>query len=223
MSTLYIAGLPLALEKNNLTVNFINILDKSDYIIGESRKTILTILSFIGNKEKSFSLLNEHSKYDEKKEILALIKKNAVSVFFSDIGTPCVADPGYDLIDMCYKEEISILSLPGPSSITTSLSLSGFYGERFFFSGYPPVNKEERKSFFTDLNSTKETTIFIERPYYMKFLIKELEQIRDKRMAICYNIGKSNEITIRGKINNIKRKLLSMYKAPFVVVIEGLK
>lgn len=223
MSTLYIVGLPLAIEKNNLSVSFINILKKSGHIIGESRKTILTILSFIDNKEKSFSLLNEHSRYDEKKEILALIKKNEVSVFFSDIGTPCVADPGYDFIDMCYNEEISILSLPGPSSITTGLSLTGFYGERFFFAGYPPVNKEERKSFFSELLRTKETIIFIERPYYMKYLIKELEHIRDKRMAICYNIGKSNETTIRGKINNIKRKLLSMPKAPFVVIIEGLK
>jgi len=75
MPTLYITGLPLSLEKDNFSANVINILKISDHIIGESRKTILTILSFIGNKKIPFSLLNEHTTYDEKKEILAIIKK----------------------------------------------------------------------------------------------------------------------------------------------------
>jgi len=42
-------------------------------------------------------------------------------------------------------------------------------------------------------------------------------------MAICYNIGNLNEVTIRGKINNIKTKLINMPKAPFIVIIEGSK
>jgi 16S rRNA (cytidine1402-2'-O)-methyltransferase len=223
MATLFVTGLPLRLEKHNFSPNSLNILKTSNHLIGESRKVILSILSFIGDKNKSFSLLNEHSKYDEKKELLNLIKAKDISVLFSDIGTPCVADPGYDFIDMCYNNNIKILSLPGPSCITSELSIAGFYSEKFFFAGYPPIEKGERKNFFIELNRTRETTVFIERPYCMKNLLKDLQYIKDKRMAITYNIGSHDEITIRGNINNIKNKLINMPKAPFTVVVEGIK
>jgi len=85
-----------------------------------------------------------------KKRNISYHKKNEINIFFQTLGTPCVADPGYDLVDMCYNEEISIQSIPGPSSITTGLSLTGFYAERFFFAGYPPLDKKERKSFLQD-------------------------------------------------------------------------
>lgn len=223
MATLFVTGLPLTLEKNSFSHNSINILKTSNHLIGESRKVILSILSFIGDKNKTFSLLNEHSKYDEKKELIDLIKAKDICVLFSDIGTPCVADPGYDFVDMCYNNNIEILSFPGPSCITTGLSISGFYSEKFTFLGYPPIDKGERKKFFIELNGAKETTVFIERPYCMKYLLKDLQYIKDKRMVIAYNIGSHDEITIRGNINNIKNKLINMPKAPFTVVVEGIK
>lgn len=223
MATLYVAGLPLYIEKNNLSANTINTLYGCNHIVGESKKVILKILSIIENKNKTYSLLNEHTTYEEKKNIVNIIKEKKISLLFSDIGTPCVADPGYDFIDMCYNENITILSSPGPSSITTGLSLAGFYAEKFFFAGYPPIKKERRIRFFSEINRAKETTVFIERPYSMKSLIKDLTLIKDKRISISYNIGNINEITIRGKINNIKDKLAQMPKAPFIVVIEGCK
>jgi 16S rRNA (cytidine1402-2'-O)-methyltransferase len=223
MATLYVASLPLYIEKNNFSINTIKILCECNHFIGESRKIVLEILSFIGDRNKPYSLLNEHTTYDEKKRIIDIIKTRNISVLFSDIGTPCVADPGYDFIDMCYKEDINILSLPGPSTITTCLSLSGFYAEKFFFAGYPPIEKEKRKNFFIEINRTKETIVFIERPYSMKNLMKDLIIIQDKRISISYNLGNTNETTIRGKISNIKDKLGKMPKAPFIVAIEGIK
>ena len=223
MATLYVAGLPLNIEKNNLSANTISTLCECNHIVGESKKIIIEILSIIEDKYKTYSLLNEHTTDEEKKVIINIIKEKKASLLFSDTGTPCVADPGYDFIDMCYNENITILSLPGPSTITTGLSLAGFYAERFFFAGYPPLEKEKRKKFFTEINRAKETTVFIERPYSMKSLLKDLTLIRDKRISISYNIGNTNETTLRGKINNIKDKLAKMPKAPFIVVIEGIK
>jgi 16S rRNA (cytidine1402-2'-O)-methyltransferase len=223
MATLYVVGLPLNITKDNFSEKTLKKLCESNHIIGESRKIILEILSFINQRDKPYSLLNEHTSDNEKKELLNIVKVSNITAFYSDIGTPCVADPGYDFIDMCYSEDINVLSLPGPSSITTCLSLSGFYGERFYFAGYPPIEKEKRKKFFLDVNKSTETTIFIERPYSMKNLMKDLLIIKDKRISISYNIGTPSETTIRGKINGINDRLSKMPKAPFIVVIEGSK
>ena len=40
--------------------------------------------------------------------------------------TPTLSDPGYKLVDSCLKQGIKVNGLPGPSSITLGLSLSGF-------------------------------------------------------------------------------------------------
>jgi 16S rRNA (cytidine1402-2'-O)-methyltransferase len=49
-----------------------------------------------------------------------------------------LSDPGYKLVNACLNQGIKIDSLPGPSSITTALSSSGFPADRFCFEGYLP-------------------------------------------------------------------------------------
>jgi 16S rRNA (cytidine1402-2'-O)-methyltransferase len=189
--------------------------------IGEEEKAVRTLIRILKAGEKKFFLLNEHTKYAEKTYILEYLKIINTACLFSDTGAACVADPGYDLIDMCHANNIDVASLPGPSSITTALSVSGFYAESFYFAGYPPKKEKERQLFFDDIIKTEKTTLFIERPYVMKNLVKYLEKIKNKRLCITYNLGSSNEKIIRGLIDNIKEDLLNMPKAPFVVIVEG--
>ena len=44
----------------------------------------------------------------------------------SDAGTPAISDPGSILINECVKNKIDIYTIPGPSSVTAAISISGF-------------------------------------------------------------------------------------------------
>ena len=57
----------------------------------------------------------------------------------SDAGTPSISDPGRLLINTCLEKEIKVIPIPGASSVTASMSISGFK-DQFFFYGFPSKN-----------------------------------------------------------------------------------
>ena len=63
---------------------------------------------------------------------LDFLKKGSIISLISDAGTPGVSDPGSILVNECIKHKIDIFPLPGPSSVTSAISISGF-SEKFFF------------------------------------------------------------------------------------------
>ena len=51
----------------------------------------------------------------------------------SDAGTPHVSDPGFKLVKECIKNMIKVTHIPGASSLTSSLVLSGLPTHNFFW------------------------------------------------------------------------------------------
>ena len=49
----------------------------------------------------------------------------------SDAGTPSLSDPGKLLIKKCFENKINVIPIPGVSSITASMSVSGFKDQFF--------------------------------------------------------------------------------------------
>lgn len=221
-SKLCVAGMPLSVGFDRIDEDLQHIICNSEVVIAEEKKTAHRVLARSGCRGREFFLLNEHSDLDYKRSLVNRVKSAALSCLFSDQGTPCVADPGYDFVDMCYEKGVQVFSFPGPSSITSALSLSGFYGERFYFAGFPPREKKLRKKFFDNLFINENTAVFFERPYVMKKLSDELIPFK-RRLVVVYNLGMKNEKVIRGYISDICDQLKEMPKSPFVVVLEGLR
>lgn len=219
--SLCVMGMPLTNDFVNSDNNISSTLKNSDLIIAEEQKVARRVLARCGCRDRNFYLLNEHSTDVDKSDLLNLVKQSKMSCLFSDQGTPCVADPGYDFVNMCYDAGVHVFSLPGPSSITTALSVSGFYAEKFYFAGFPPRQKNLRKEYMENVFAMQDTVIMFERPYVMKKLAEELKAFK-RRITVCYNLGMANEGIIRGFIWDISDKLKEMPKAPFVVVLEGV-
>ena len=93
--------------------------------------------------EINSKLISNH-KFNEKKnisKILGLLKSGSIISMISDAGTPSISDPGTILINECISNNIEIIPLPGPSSVLTAVSISGF-SEKFFFYGFFPEKKK---------------------------------------------------------------------------------
>jgi 16S rRNA (cytidine1402-2'-O)-methyltransferase len=212
-------GMPLDGNFKDLSNTVRDIIRNCDLIIGEEKKSVLRTLATADARDKHYFLLNEHSEKTGS-ELISEIKKSKKVCFFSDAGTPCVADPGFEFINECYNHNIEIFSVPGPSSITAALSVSGFFAESFYFAGFPPKKSEQRNRFFKRIFSLKETVVFLERPYVLKKVSEDLKDCK-KRILIAVNLGMPNEKLIRGTYNKIKNELSNLPKAPFTVVLEG--
>lgn len=221
MPTLYVVGMPLDGIFKDLTVLAKEAIAKADIVIGEERKSTHRVLAAADARGKEYFLLNEHSKSDDFSLIDEIMKVESACLF-SDAGTPCVADPGYNFVDQCHKSGIEVLAIPGPSSITSALSVSGFYSESFYFAGFPPRKDQHRKGWYDYLLRMKDTVVFLERPYSLAKVIADLKPIK-RRLCVSFNIGLPEQQTFRGRMSELAPKIENMPKAPFVVVIEGTK
>ena len=67
--------------------------------------------------------------------IIKFLKDGLIISLISDAGTPSISDPGAVLVNECVKNNINIIPIPGPSSVTSAVSMSGF-SEKFFFYGF---------------------------------------------------------------------------------------
>ena len=81
-------------------------------------------------------------------KILSLLKDGLIISLISDAGTPAISDPGSILVNECVKNSIKVLPIPGPSSVTAAMSISGF-SEKFLFYGFFPEKKNFRRRFKT--------------------------------------------------------------------------
>ena len=137
-SGLYLVSTPIG-NLGDITLRAIEVLKKSNYILCEDTRVSKILL----NKYDIRSKLISNHKFNEKKnlsEILQFLKKGSIVSMISDAGTPGISDPGTILVNTCIKNDIKIFPLPGPSSVISAVSISGF-SENFFFYVFFPEKK----------------------------------------------------------------------------------
>jgi 16S rRNA (cytidine1402-2'-O)-methyltransferase len=111
--------------------------------------------------------------------------------------------------------------VPGPSSVTAAVSISGFPGERFNFIGFLPRRKGDRKRLFESLANERQTIVALESPHRIKAsLVDMLEVWQTRRIAVCRELTKIHEEVFRGTL----QAALDYFQEPrgeFTLVIEG--
>ena len=135
---LYLVSTPLG-NLEDITYRAVDTLKKSNFILCEDTRNSKILLKRYEVKSKLIS----YHKFNEKKNlsrIIELLKAGSVISIISDAGTPSISDPGVILINECVKHDINIIPIPGPSSVTSAVSVSGF-SDKFFFYGFFPEKK----------------------------------------------------------------------------------
>ena len=127
---LYIVSTPIG-NLNDITLRAIEVLKNSDLILCEDTRHSIKLLKHLKLKKKTSSF----HKYNEKKElekVIRALKEGKILSLISDAGTPSLSDPGMLLINECVKNNIKVFPIPGPSAITSAMSVSGFNQEFLF-------------------------------------------------------------------------------------------
>ena len=130
-SGLYLVSTPIG-NMEDITFRALNVLKKSDIILCEDTRRSGKLLSHFQIKSK---LLSYH-KFNEKKisdAIIDSIKKDKIVSLVSDAGTPTISDPGLILVNKCIHENLNVYPIPGPSAVTSAVSISGFCDQHLFY------------------------------------------------------------------------------------------
>ena len=206
-NSLYIVSTPIG-NLDDITLRAINVLKNSDIILCEDTRHSIKLLNRFKIKKKLIS----YHKFNEKKELTNIIKylnEGKILSLISDAGTPTLSDPGRLLIKTCIDNKIKVIPVPGVSSITASMSVSGFK-DQFLFYGFLPKKEKQLEKILSSLEKYNFALIFFIPANKLNFYLKNFKKFfHDRKLLIAKEITKLHEAFFRDSINEIK-----MYKDP---------
>ena len=153
-----------------------------------------------------------------------ILNGNDVGVL-SECGTPCIADPGSDIVKYAHKFNIEVIPIPGPSSIMLAIMGSGMNGQKFSFHGYLPIDSKERKRKIQELEKEafkeRSSQIFIETPYRNQKIYEDIIKTCKKNTNLCIasDIHGSNQSFNTKTIKEWKNTKINIHKKPAVFII----
>ena len=214
---LYIVSTPIG-NLDDITLRSLDILKKSDIILCEDTRRSLKLLNHYKIKKKLFP----YHKFNEKKELNKIMKylnEGKILSLISDAGTPLLSDPGKLLVKECIKDQINIYPVPGPSSITAAMSISGF-DDKFIFYGFLPKKEKELNNELSNLKDSSFSIIFfipgVKINYYLNFFKKYFSS---REILIAREITKIHETFYRDNVDSIQL-FNSPLKGELTVVIS---
>ena len=205
--TLYIVSTPIG-NLDDITIRAAEVLKNSDIILCEDTRHSLKLLNHLKIKKKLIS----YHKFNEKKELEKIIKylnEGKILSLISDAGTPSLSDPGRLLIQTCIKKNIQVIPIPGVSSITTSMSVSGFK-DQFLFYGFLPKTEKELEKILSSLCQFSFSQVFFIPSIKINFYLKKFKQFfSGRKLLIAKELTKLHESFYREDIDKI-----NMFKTP---------
>ena len=175
--------------------------------------------------EVTFHLLNEHTDVTHIQTYLDSVNKGKDIGLLSEAGSPCIADPGSEIVRIAHSLNIQVVPLVGPSSILLALIASGFNGQNFVFNGYLPRDKRERVNKIKELERNavrfNQTQIFMETPYRNKQMFDSLVNTCSSTTSLCIacNLTSEEEYISTKTIRDWKKEVPDIHKKPAVFLI----
>ena len=199
---LYIVSTPIG-NMQDITLRAVEVLKSSDFILCEDTRNSKKIL----NKFEIKSKLIANHKFNEKKnlsKIIDLLKEGHLISLISDAGTPGISDPGAILVRECIKEKINVFPIPGPSAVTSAISISGF-SEKYYFYGFLPDKKKKIEEDFNKLSNLESSIVFFVSAKKINKIIPDLKKFFSGRnILICREMTKFYEEYIRYEVDKLE-------------------
>lgn len=220
---IYLVATPIG-NLSDISMRAIETLKNADIIACEDTRNTIRLLNHFEIKGHLTSY-HEYNKIDKACELCEKVKEGKNIAFVSDAGMPAISDPGYELVEIAYKEGLEVTVVPGASAVVSALAISGISSRRFAFEGFLPADKNEKKEILTELSQESRTLILYEAPHRLLKTLKELfEYMGDRNIAIVREITKLHEEVLRGKLEDIIADYESekvAIRGEYVLVIEG--
>jgi 16S rRNA (cytidine1402-2'-O)-methyltransferase len=220
---LYIVATPIG-NIEDITIRALRILKEVDIIASEDTRETMNLLKYyqINNKLISYHKWNEMEK---SKEILNFLLEGKKIALVCDRGTPGISDSAYIIVKKAQQANIPVVAIPGASSLTSAISVSGFPINEFTFFGFIPRKDGKKKKFFETVGKYKQYIIFFESVHRIKKTLQIISEIFPEReICICRELTKKFEEVISLKTQqSIQYYNNKKLKGEFVIILEGNK
>ncbi len=220
---LSIVGTPIG-NAGDMSQRGIKTLEEADLIAAEDTRRSVVLLNKLGIRGKLVSnhKFNEHGK---AKYFIAELKAGKNIAVITDAGTPCISDPGNELIKSAVAEGIRVTAIPGACAAVAALSISGFDLSTFQFYGFFPRENAPRRKLLEQMRrGLSRTWVFYESPKRIMDTVEYFfQEAVPCQICLCNDLTKLHEMTFRGTPAEVREQLLekgNYDKGEFALVVE---
>ena len=221
LGVLFIVATPIG-NARDMSPRGTEILESVDVIAAEDTRRSVVLLNKLGirNKLASNHKFNEHGK---ARYFIDLLKAGQSVAVITDAGTPCISDPGNELIRSAIAEGIRVVGVPGPCAAVTALSVSGFDLSSFVFRGFFPRENADRGRLLDRMRrGAVRTYVFYESPKRVMDTVEYFLPV-PCQMCLCNDLTKLHETAFRGTPAQVRDQLLAKgeyEKGEFCLIVE---
>jgi len=217
--TIFVCATPIG-NLDDASPRLIQTLSQCPVIMAEDTRRTLKLLTHFGIKAQLFPLHIHNESISSNKALQILMMGQNIAIV-SDAGVPTLADPGQILVDMAINHGIKVVPIPGPSAITTALSVSGFFAQTFTFRNFLPRKPGALGKALQQIAQEGRTTVIFESPFRMLALLDSIcQNIPDCQLLICKEMTKIHEEYFRGTPKEaLERQKNIQPKGEYTVVI----
>ena len=221
---LYVVATPIG-NLEDISERARRILAEVDLIAAEDTRHSKKLLSHLGVTTTMLAY-HDHNEHRVSADIIDMLKRGKNLALISDAGTPLIHDPGYELVQQAHRDGIKVVPIPGPSALTTALSVAGLSSESFIFEGFVPEKQVARHKHLQSLSAETRTMVFYEAPHRIKAFIDDSAMAfgEDRQACIARELSKLYETINQDTLGNLQLWLLEddeQRRGEFVVVIRG--
>ena len=220
--TLYLVPTPIG-NLGDISPRMADTMAQADFIAAEDTRVSVKLLNHLGLKKPMISYYR-HNTEAGGQAVLERLLAGENCALVTDAGTPAISDPGQDLVELCARNGVDVVAIPGPCALVTALAVSGQPTDRFTFEGFLPMNKKNRRTHLDSLKGEERTMVFYEAPHKLTATLEDLCQTfgTDRLLSICRELSKLHEEVRRTTLGDA----LAWYqtnppKGEFVLVVRG--
>jgi 16S rRNA (cytidine1402-2'-O)-methyltransferase len=219
---LYVVSTPIG-NLEDITARAVKTLKAVNVVACEDTRQSRILMQRWNISTKLMSL-HRFSESRKTQAILERLERGEDVAIVTDAGTPAISDPGHRMVRAALDAGFQVTPIPGPSSITAALSVSGLDCSTFAYLGFVPRKKEQRKNFFDRIHKSEITCIFFETPHrIMDSLRIASEILGSRRMVMTRELTKLHEEILSGTAADLLETFATReaIKGEFVIVVEG--
>jgi 16S rRNA (cytidine1402-2'-O)-methyltransferase len=220
IGTLFLVATPIGNLKD-ISLRAIETLKAVDLIACEDTRHTRKLLTHFGIQNKLISY-HEHNEAQRANEIARTLAHGKSVAIVSDAGTPGICDPSFRVVEEAIKLGAQVVSIPGAVAFVNALIASGLPTDSFFFGGFLPAKKNERRKVLRDASEIPATLIFYEAPHRIEKSLRDcFEVLGNRRACLARELTKMHEEIVRGTL----LELIANFEAKpprgeFVLLIE---
>lgn len=212
MAKLSVVATPIG-NLQDITLRALRTLKEADVVACEDTRMTRKLLSHF----------DIHTPAVNLKQIPKLLDQGKHVALVSDAGTPGVSDPGLEIVSRARERGATIETIPGPSSLTAAIAVSGLRVPSFMFYGFLP-HKKGREKLFKEIATDKRASVFFESPHRIVKTLGALSRdMSARRMGLFRELTKIHEEVLIGTAQELLEKLTpEKQRGEFVIIVESI-